>query len=210
MFAIWQGTQADKHLIFVIAEPFGDPLVLTVEDKFEDKTKYYLGRLVMPLTKVEKILLIEVVVEWHNLERVNTTNSKDPKDVKFASRICLRVSLDSGYHVFDEALSYTSNLKAIMKELWNPTIGVLELGILSVKRLLPMKSRFGNGTTDTYYVAKYGSKQVRTRTIVDSFDLNQNEQYTWEVYYPYTILTLVVFDDWNLQPRKAKVQELER
>ncbi|KAJ0090029.1 hypothetical protein Patl1_14258 [Pistacia atlantica] len=188
----------NEDLIFVAAEPFGDPLVLTVEDKVDDLTGHCLGRLVMPLAKAEKSFLPTLVAaEWHNLERVDT-------NVKFASRICLRVSLDGGYHVFDEAISQTSDFRATMKELWTPAIGVLELGILNAKGLLPMKSKFGNGTTDAYCVAKYGNKWVRTRTVVDSFDPNWNEQYNWEVYDPYTVLTLVVFDNCHLQPGEAK------
>ncbi|PPR82443.1 hypothetical protein GOBAR_AA38268 [Gossypium barbadense] len=47
---------------------------------------------------------------------------------------------------------------------------------------------------DAYYVAKYGPKWVKTRTVVDSFNPKWNEQYSWDVYDPYTMLTIGVFD----------------
>jgi hypothetical protein len=52
--------------------------------------------------------------------------------------------------------------------------------------------------TDAYCVAKYGHKWVRTRTVVDSCSPRWNEQYTWEVYDPCTVLTLAVFDNCQL------------
>ncbi|XP_021901563.1 FT-interacting protein 1-like [Carica papaya] len=121
------------------------------------------------------------------------------KEVKFAGRLHMRVSLDGGYHVFDESIHYISDYRASAKLLWTPTIGVLELGILNANGLLPMKSRDGRGTTDAYCVAKYGHKWIRTRTIVDSFAPQWNEQYTWEVYDPYTVITIGVFDNCHLQ-----------
>ena len=56
----------------------------------------------------------------------------------------------------------------------------------------------GKGSTDAYCVAKYGKKWVRTRTITDSFDPRWNEQYTWQVYDPCTVLTIGVFDNWRM------------
>lgn len=194
----------NEDLMFVAAEPFDDPLILTVEDKLGDNKEECLGRLVLPLSKAGKRFLpLPAAAIWYNLER-NIANGEEKKDVRFASRICLRFSLDGGYHVFDEATNYSSDLRSTMKQLWPPVIGVLELGILSAKELLPMKSRDGRGTTDAYCVAKYANKWVRTRTVVDSFDPKWNEQYTWEVYDPYTVITLVVFDNCHLHPGGAK------
>ncbi|CAD5333974.1 unnamed protein product [Arabidopsis thaliana] len=107
-------------------------------------------------------------------------------------------ALDGGYHVLDESIQYSSDYRASAKLLWTPTIGVLELGVISASGLIPMKSRDGRGTTDAYYVAKYGQKWVRTRTIVDSLSPKWNEQYTWEVYDPYTVITIAVFDNLHL------------
>lgn len=59
-----------------------------------------------------------------------------------------------------------------------------------------MKTKDGTrGTTDAYVVAKYGPKWVRTRTILDRFNPRWNEQYTWDVYDPCTVLTIGVFDN---------------
>ncbi|PHT30769.1 Protein QUIRKY [Capsicum baccatum] len=66
-----------------------------------------------------------------------------------------------------------------------------------------MKSKDGQGTTDAYCVAKYGPKWVRTRTIIDSFSPKWNEQYTWEVHDPCTVITVGVFDNGYLQGGKC-------
>ncbi|KAL5762774.1 hypothetical protein ACOSP7_019038 [Xanthoceras sorbifolium] len=96
-----------------------------------------------------------------------------------------------------------SDLRSTMKPLWPPVIGVLELGILSAKGLLPMKSRDGRGTTDAYSVPKYANKWVRTRTVVDSFDPKWNEQYTEQdinsqLYVGYTYFLTAVLRFHNL------------
>ncbi|CBI15270.3 unnamed protein product, partial [Vitis vinifera] len=89
-----------------------------------------------------------------------------------------------------------SDFRPTAKQLWKPAVGVLELGILGARGLLPMKTKGGGkGSTDAYCVAKYGKKWVRTRTITDSFDPRWNEQYTWQVYDPCTVLTIGVFDN---------------
>lgn len=101
--------------------------------------------------------------------------------------------------MLDEAAHVCSDYRPTAKQLWKPPIGVLELGILGARSLLPMKTKgVGKGSTDAYCVAKYGKKWVRTRTIVDSFDPRWNEQYTWQVYDPCTVLTIGVFDNWRM------------
>ncbi|XVF29361.1 hypothetical protein REPUB_Repub15cG0114200 [Reevesia pubescens] len=189
----------NEDLMFVVAEPFDDPLILTVVDKLGNTKEDILGRCMVHLSKVEKRLLpIPQEANWYNLEKVVQDNQNN-REVNFASRLHLRVCLDGGYHVLDESIYYSSDFRATSKLLWPPTIGVLELGILNATGLLPMKSKNGRGTTDAYCVAKYGPKWVRTRTIVDSFAPKWNEQYTWEVYDPYTVITIGVFDNCHLQ-----------
>lgn len=101
--------------------------------------------------------------------------------------------------MLDEAAHVCSDFRPTAKQLWKPAIGILELGILGARGLLPMKSKGGGkGSTDAYCVAKYGKKWVRTRTITDSFDPRWNEQYTWQVYDPCTVLTIGVFDNWRM------------
>ncbi len=95
----------------------------------------------------------------------------------------------------DESSNYISCTRATAKQLWKPSVGVLELGIHGANNLLPMKTTKDNrGSTDAYCVAKYGPKWIRTRTIFESFNPRWNEQYAWEVYDPCTVVTLGVFD----------------
>jgi hypothetical protein len=96
----------------------------------------------------------------------------------------------------DESSNYLSSTRPSAKRLWKPSLGVLELGIHGANNLLPMKStKDSRGSTDAYCVAKYGPKWIRTRTIFDSFNPRWNEQYTWEVDDPCTVLTVGVFDN---------------
>ncbi|KAK8556323.1 hypothetical protein V6N13_064362 [Hibiscus sabdariffa] len=189
----------NEDVMFVVAEPFDDPLVLSVVDKLANNKEEVIGTCLIHLSKVEKRLLpIPVGANWYNLEEPVQGNTNN-MEVRFASRLHLRVSLDGGYHVLDESIYHSSDFRATSNILWPPAIGVLELGILNASDLLPMKSKDGRGTTDAYCVAKYGPKWVRTRTIVDSFAPKWNEQYTWDVYDPYTVITIGVFDNCHLQ-----------
>ncbi|XP_015946593.1 protein QUIRKY [Arachis duranensis] len=99
-------------------------------------------------------------------------------------------------HVIDEATHVTSDARASAKQLCKAPIGLLEVGIRGATNLLPVKTKDGTrGTTDAFAVAKYGPKWIRTRTIIDRFNPRWNEQYTWDVYDPCTVLTIGVFDN---------------
>ncbi|URE40923.1 hypothetical protein MUK42_07757 [Musa troglodytarum] len=187
--------------MFVAAEPFEEHLVLSVEDRVAPNKDEVLGKTVIPLQNIDRRLDYKPVnSRWYNLEKhVIVEGDQKKKEVKFSSRIHLRICLEGGYHVLDESTHYSSDLRPTAKQLWKPSIGVLELGILSAQGLLPMKTKDGRGTTDAYCVAKYGQKWVRTRTIIDSFAPKWNEQYTWEVYDPCTVITIGVFDNCHLQ-----------
>ncbi|PHU29474.1 Protein QUIRKY [Capsicum chinense] len=183
-------------------EPFEEPLVITVEDKVGSNFEF-LGKCVLPLSIVPRRLDNKPVPsKWHNLEK-HTVVEGEKKETKFASKIHLRLSLDGGYHVLDESVHYSSDFKPTSKLLWKSSIGLLELGIISATGLSAMKSKDGQGTTDAYCVAKYGPKWVRTRTIIDSFSPKWNEQYTWEVHDPCTMITVGVFDNGYLQGGKC-------
>ncbi|KAM0932360.1 putative C2 domain, phosphoribosyltransferase, C2 domain superfamily [Dioscorea sansibarensis] len=191
----------NEDLMFVAAEPFEEHLILSVEDRVGPNKDEVLGKAIIPLQHVERRLDYKAVnSRWFNLEKhVVVEGDQKKKEVKFSSRIHLRICLDGGYHVLDESTHYSSDLRPTAKQLWKPSIGVLELGILTAQGLLPMKTKDGRGTTDAYCVAKYGQKWVRTRTIIDSFAPKWNEQYTWEVYDPCTVITVGVFDNCHLQ-----------
>ena len=190
----------NEDLMFVAAEPFDDHLIISVEDRVGPSKDEILGRVVIPLNAVERRADDRLIRgRWFNLEKhmsdaMEGEQRKKDKD-KFSSRIHLRVCLDGGYHVLDESTHYSSDLRPTAKQLWKSHIGVLELGILNAEGLHPMKTRDGKGMSDTYCVAKYGQKWVRTRTINNSLSPKYNEQYTWEVYDPATVLTVGVFDN---------------
>ncbi|KAI3468747.1 hypothetical protein Pfo_025410 [Paulownia fortunei] len=189
----------NEDLFFVAAEPFEDHLILTVEDRVAPGKDEIIGRVIIPLNMVEKRADDRIIhSRWFNLEKPVLVDVDQLKKEKFSSRLHLRVCLDGGYHVLDESTHYSSDLRPTAKQLWKPPIGVLELGILNAVGLHPMKTRDGKGTSDTYCVAKYGHKWVRTRTIVDNLFPKYNEQYTWEVFDPATVLTVGVFDNSQL------------
>ncbi|KAK6137496.1 hypothetical protein DH2020_028749 [Rehmannia glutinosa] len=176
-----------------------DHLILTVEDRVAPGKDEIIGRVIIPLNMVEKRADDRIIhSRWFNLEKPVLVDVDQLKKEKFSSRLHLRVCLDGGYHVLDESTHYSSDLRPTAKQLWKPPIGVLELGVLNAVGLHPMKTRDGKGTSDTYCVAKYGHKWVRTRTIVDNLFPKYNEQYTWEVFDPATVLTVGVFDNSQL------------
>lgn len=188
----------NEDLLFVVAEPFEEQLVFMVEERGGGKEEI-LGKLVILLNTVHRRLDNKAVPsKWHNLEK-HAFVEGEKKETKFASKIHMRISLDGGYHVFDEATHYSSDLRPTSKQLWKSSIGLLELGIISATGLSSMKTKAGRGTTDAYCVAKYAQKWVRTRTIIDSFSPRWNEQYTWEVFDPCTVITISVFDNGHLQ-----------
>ncbi|KAH0899007.1 hypothetical protein HID58_048575 [Brassica napus] len=129
---------------------FEDSLILSLEDKLGQKEEC-LGKCEVKLSQVERrVLPGRVPHMWYNL--VGDSGG-------FRGRIHLQVSLDGGYHVLDESIQYSSDYRASAKLLGKPSIGVLELGVISASGLMPMKSRDGRGTPDA---PKW------------------NEQYTWE------------------------------
>ncbi|XXG85201.1 hypothetical protein AAC387_Pa11g0327 [Persea americana] len=186
----------NEDLLFVAAEPFEDHLVLSVEDRVGPNKDEVIGRVAIPLSSIDKRADDRMIhTRWFHLDKPVAVDVDQLKKDKFSSRLHLRLCLDGGYHVLDESTHYSSDLRPTAKQLWKPSIGVLELGILSVEGLHPMKTRDGKGTSDTFCVAKYGHKWVRTRTMVNSLNPKYNEQYTWEVYDPATVLTVGVFDN---------------
>ena len=189
----------NEDLLFVVAEPFEEHLILTVEDRVGSNKDEILGKCMIPLHNIQRRLDHKPVnTRWFNLEKHMIVEGEQKKETKFASRIHLRLCLDGGYHVLDESTHYSSDLRPTAKQLWKSSIGILELGVISAHGLMPMKTKDGRGTTDAFCVAKYGQKWVRTRTIVDSFNPKWNEQYIWEVFDPCTVLTIGVFDNGHI------------
>ncbi|CAM8885449.1 unnamed protein product [Rhodiola kirilowii] len=189
----------NEDLVFVAAEPFDEHIILQIEDRIgiSPGKDEVLGLVIIPLSSIEKRADDRPIhTQWFNLEKPFYVFDVDQlKKEKFSSRLHLRICLDGGYHVLAESTHYSSDLRPTAKQLWKPAIGVLELGILNAAGLSPTKTRDGKGTLDTYCVAKFGHKWVRTRTVVDNLNPKFNEQYTWEVFDPATVLTIGVFDN---------------
>ncbi|KAJ7949121.1 C2 domain-containing protein [Quillaja saponaria] len=191
----------NEDLVFVAAEPFEEQLAITVEDRVHPSKDEVLGKINLPLTTFEKRLDHRPVhSSWFNLEKYDfgVLEPGRRRELRFSSRVHLRVCLEGGYHVLDESTMYISDQRPTARQLWKQPIGILEVGILGAQGLLPMKMKDGHGSTDAYCVAKYGQKWVRTRTILDTFSPKWNEQYTWEVYDPSTVITMGVFDNCHL------------
>ncbi|KAK9157735.1 hypothetical protein Scep_004309 [Stephania cephalantha] len=177
----------NEDLVFIAAEPFEPFLVLSVEDVSNGQS---VGQAKVHIPTVERRIDDRTISrsQWFNL----FCNEKRP----YTGRIHVRVCLEGGYHVLDEAAHVTSDVQAASKQLSKPPIGLLEVGIRGATNLLPVKFRDGSrGTTDAYVVAKYGPKWVRTRTILDQFNPNWQEQHTWDVHDQCTVLTIGVFDN---------------
>ncbi|RYR22007.1 hypothetical protein Ahy_B03g067297 isoform G [Arachis hypogaea] len=191
----------NDELMFVAAEPFEDFIIVTVEDKVGPNSMEILGREIISVRSVPPRNETSKLPDsrWHNLHRPSLVGEEETekKKEKFSSKIHLRMCLEAGYHVLDESTPFSSDLQPSSKHLRKKNIGILELGILSARNLHPMKAKEGR-TTDAYCVAKYGNKWVRTRTLLDTLSPRWNEQYTWEVYDPCTVITVGVFDNWHI------------
>ncbi|KAK4413367.1 FT-interacting protein 7 [Sesamum alatum] len=196
----------NEELMYVAWEPFNENVVVSVEEKDE-----VIGRVLIPLRNVKRRVENAKLpdAQWFGLQKPSFVKDEggEKKD-KFASRIYLRLTIDSGYHVLDESTHFSSDLRPSAKQLHKPSIGLLEVGILSARNLQPMKKKEGK-LTDAYCVAKYGNKWVRTRTLLDNLHPRWNEQYTWEVYDPYTVITIGVFDNCHINDKEgAKDQRI--
>ncbi|CAM8963686.1 unnamed protein product [Rhodiola kirilowii] len=191
----------NEDLVFVAAEPFEEHLIISIQDRVHPSRDNLLGSISLPLSAFEKRLdHRQVTSRWYNVDRFGFSPLEPDRriDAKFSSRIHLRACLEGGYHVLDESAVYLSDQRPTARELWLQPVGVLEVGVLGAQGLLPMKVKDGRGSTDPFCVAKYGTKWVRTRTILDTLAPKWNEQYTWQVYDPCTVITFGVFDNSHL------------
>ena len=193
----------NESLMFVVAEPFEEPFIVSVEDGVAPNKHEVLGKCAISFHDVDCWLYYKRVSSsrCYNLEKHLIDVEGDQKvETKFAAgMIHMEINLQRGYHVLDESKKYCSDFRPTAEELWKPRIGVLELGILHAEGLLPMKkTKDGQESTDAYCVARYGQKWVRTRTFINSFKPKWNEQYSWDVFDPCTVITIGVFDNCQL------------
>ncbi|XP_043709559.1 FT-interacting protein 7-like [Telopea speciosissima] len=203
----------NDELMFVASEPLDEFMIITVDDRIGPGKDEILGRLILPVSAASQRSDPHKLppARWFNLEKPSSTEesiaaTEKKKEPKFSSKIQLRLCLDAGYHVLDESTHFSSDLQPSSKHLRKPSIGILELGILSARNLLPMKTKNGR-TTDAYCVAKYGNKWIRTRTLLDTLHPRWNEQYTWEVYDPCTVVTVGVFDNCHINGSKDEARD---
>lgn len=141
----------NEDLVFVATEPF---LFFTVEDV---TIGYSVGYAKVHVLSIKKRSDDQAAPKskWFNLVGDETR--------LYTGRIHLRVCLEGRYHVLDEAAYVTSNVKTVAKQLAKPPIGLLEVRIRGAMNLLMVKTKNSlRGTTDTYVVAKYKPKWVRT------------------------------------------------
>ncbi|XP_072950372.1 FT-interacting protein 7-like [Typha angustifolia] len=183
-------TWKNEEKILVAREPFDEPLYVSVFDRVGPNKDVSLGELVLAKKEIGTIgnRHQKMPAKWFKL------GNSDSK-----GKIQLRVYYDTRYHVMDEVMQYSSDFRPSNKQLRKPAVGVLDVGILSARNLLPVKisinGKTNDATANAYCVAKYGPKWIRTRTCLNSLAPRWNEQYTWEVFDPCTVLTVAVFDN---------------
>ncbi|KAJ3669928.1 hypothetical protein LUZ60_010252 [Juncus effusus] len=204
----------NEDLLFVAAEPFEDErLTLSLEIR-QGKELIVVGSASIPLSSIERrVDDRKVTSRWLDLIPNDEIKKRSKKNGVYhlpGRRLHVRVCLDGGYHVADEPSYANSDFRPSARQIWRPPIGIVEVGLIGCKRLLPMRMVEGKGSTDVYAVAKYGTKWARTRTIPDCFDPAWNEQYTWPVYDPCTILTVGVFDDPPLSNASKDLASMSR
>ncbi|KAK3142313.1 hypothetical protein QOZ80_4BG0344940 [Eleusine coracana subsp. coracana] len=178
----------NEELVLAVAEPFDEPAVLIVEAGKDE----IVGRVVLPLAIFEKRLdhhRRPAPSQWFCLEPLGRSAlAPDHAAMLAAGRVHLSACLEGAYHVTEEPVMYAGDTRPTARQLWPPPVGVVEVGVLGAHDLPP--------ATNAYCVARYGHKWVRTRTVLDSCGSPRwNEQYTWEVYDPCTVLTIAVFDN---------------
>lgn len=198
----------NDEFMLIASEPFDETLDITVEDRVEANKMEPLGRFIFPVLAAPQRIDHNKPIEsrWFNLAKPISGGEVEKKDSKFSSKIHLRIFQDVGYHVLDESTHYSSDLRPAAKHLRKPSIGILGLGILEARNLMPMKAREGR-TTDAYCVAKYGPKWVRTRTLLDTLNPKWHEQYSWEVFDPCTVITIAVFDNCHISGNKDDAKD---
>lgn len=200
----------NEELMFVASEPFDEVIAISVMDRVGPGKDEELSRLLISVRDIPQRGDTGKYPDprWFNLHKPSMVEEEGEKkrEIKFSSKIHLRLCLDAGYHVLDETTHFSSDLQPSSKHLRKTNIGILEVGILSAKNLLPMKGREG-GLTDPYCVAKYGNKWVRTRTLRNTLNPKWHEQYTWEVHDPCTVITIGVFDNCHISNGRDEARD---
>ncbi|KAL1220091.1 FT-interacting protein 3 [Cardamine amara subsp. amara] len=189
----------NQDLVFVAAEPFQDMLSLTVAEMILSSPIDYkvVGRCVIPLEHFERRSDHKAVsMRWHSLDTGH-------QETELVTGIYIRSCLEGGYTVQHESANYASDFRTTDSKLWEPNIGVLELGII---RATGLKTTDCQQRTSSFCVAKYSGKWVRTNTLAGSTP-TWNDVFTWEVFDPDTVVTVGVFQSCDgVETRVGKVR----
>ncbi|KAK7374904.1 hypothetical protein VNO80_08347 [Phaseolus coccineus] len=109
----------NEDLVFVAAEPFEEKLAITVEDRVHPSKDEVLGKMILPLTLFEKRLDHRPVhSRWFNLEKFGfgMMEADRRNELKFSSRIHLRICLEGEYQVLDGSTLYSSDQRPTTME----------------------------------------------------------------------------------------------
>ncbi|KAG6399518.1 hypothetical protein SASPL_140999 [Salvia splendens] len=116
----------NEDLLFVVAEPFEDVLVVTIESKVAPTRDEVVGRMSVSMNALERRMDHRLVhSRWFNLDRFGMGEYMEGKGPKFSTRIHLRGCLEGGYHVLDESTLYISDQRPTTRQLWKQPIGIL-------------------------------------------------------------------------------------
>ncbi|XP_071739076.1 FT-interacting protein 7-like [Rutidosis leptorrhynchoides] len=105
----------------------------------------------------------------------------------------------------------TPSKEELMGRTVLPLSGIpsLQLGILRAHNLPPLKKHTdGVTTTDAYCVVKYGNKWIRTKTLINSQEPIWNEEYTWDVCDPCTVIRIGVIDNRNVTVSNKETKDM--
>jgi hypothetical protein len=159
----------NEEFLFVASEPFQDPLVVTVVGHVGGGIHRPISGVLIPLQHIPRNDVAKSLPsKWFNLfpgmtvdkaaAYVTTGINNRESSRTFTTKIQLKLSLETAYHVVEGSLHCSSDLQPAAKDLWTTAIGILEVGIISVRGLA--------GMNYPYVVANYGAKWVRTRTLL--------------------------------------------
>ncbi|PNT70717.1 FT-interacting protein 1 [Brachypodium distachyon] len=178
----------EQTFFFMVAEPFEDDLILSIESFQVNEDISF----VVPLASIQKQTDgREINTQCIEFQKLDGSNGN-----KTVAKVDIRLCLEGRYWVPVDSICYSGDLRSTLDQhSSSKKIGLVELGIIRAEALAPMRTIGGRGT---YCVIKYGRKWVRTRTIKDSQSPRFNEQYSWDVYDPCTVVTIGIFDNGHI------------
>ncbi|KAM2230376.1 hypothetical protein COP1_014688 [Malus domestica] len=101
-----------------------DHFIISVEDRVDPGRDDIIRRVILPLNIVDRHADDRMIhSRWFNLEKPVAVDIYQLKMDKFSSHLHLRVCLDGGYHVLDEATHYSSDSSPTAKQLWGLSVG---------------------------------------------------------------------------------------